>query len=179
MAVTTSAKPVHRHGLMEFHDNKIVVRDDCFKDQGGLDRKLTELLPLGLFNDIGEGEVGAFMGSLHAELEAMDNERYLPRVKLKQIFKNTGFSFEKHYGVARDKNREITRNYLEGVESIAVNSGLIHIKKNNPREFEKGVDKMKAIVEESEKTGKPETFDIVRSVYWGFKIEDGCPEEDD
>ena len=102
-------------------------------------------------------------------LEVMDSIRYHPRSKLMELFNKAGFTYEKHCSITRDKNREINRNYLEGVKSLAVNSGLIHIKKENPAEFKKGVKEMQTIVEESEKTGIHETFDITRSVYWGTR----------
>ena len=75
MGLRTRESKVFSHGNMDFHDNRIVVKDECFMDQGGLVRRLKELKPLELFKRMGDQEVDNLVETLHAELEDGSHEQ--------------------------------------------------------------------------------------------------------
>lgn len=98
-----------------------------------------------------------------------DARRYPTKEQLKALFENSGFIYQGPYRIKRDDNKPIDRKFLESVDDKTINSVLVMIEKEDPKGFKEGVEKIRAIVEEGERTGQYIIFNIFRTVFWGVK----------
>ena len=89
---------------------------------------------------------------------------------MKNLFEQAGFSYETPRRIKREQIEFINEEFLEGVRTTAINSVLETIRKEIPKEFEDGLQKVKAEVEDSKKIGKFREFNIpYRTIFWGIK----------
>ena len=99
-----------------------------------------------------------------------DKQRYPTRSKLRQMFRNAGFSYERPYAIRRDDPKPVDRAFLEGIENTSFDSALRLIKDNEPQAFAEGVGRVRKEVEEAERTGHYRTYvHDRRKVFWGIK----------
>jgi ubiquinone/menaquinone biosynthesis C-methylase UbiE len=101
-----------------------------------------------------------------------DRQRYSTLSRLRQMFLEAGFSFEKPPVIKQDAPRLIDGNLLESVENTSIDSVFRMIKDNDPDAFAEGVARLRKEVEKAERTGVYRVCDysrVHRKVFWGIK----------
>lgn len=98
-----------------------------------------------------------------------DARRYPTREQLKALFEQAGFSYSGAHPIDRDDAKPIDQKFLQSVVDKTLNSVLVMMEKEDPEAFHQGVEKLREVVEEGERTGQHRQFSIFRTVHWGVK----------
>jgi ubiquinone/menaquinone biosynthesis C-methylase UbiE len=99
-----------------------------------------------------------------------DKQRYPTLPQLRRMFLNAGFVFKRPHIVRNDGQRLIDRAFLEGVANTTIDSVLRIIKDNDPSAFSEGVNRIRAEVENAERSGEFRKYlHVDRSIFWSIK----------
>jgi SAM-dependent methyltransferase len=99
-----------------------------------------------------------------------DKKRYPTLPRLKQMFLDAGFTFEKPYVIKDDDPRIIDRVFLESVANTTIDSVLRIIKDNDPAAFLEGFNRLRIEVENAERSGEFRKYiHVDRYIFWGIK----------
>ncbi|MFC2071008.1 class I SAM-dependent methyltransferase [Chloroflexota bacterium] len=98
--------------------------------------------------------------------------RYPPRKQLRELFKNSGFTWERAIRLPHHIARPINRDFLANVEDTTLDSAFKLIRDKDPAAFQEGVERVKREVEKGEKSGTYRTYYSAGQlrIFWGRKV---------
>ncbi len=97
--------------------------------------------------------------------------RYPSRKKLIKLFKDAGFTWERPVRVRRHIARPIDRDFLTAVENTTLDSAFNIMRDKDPGAFREGVERIRNLVEEGEKSGEYRIYLSLGRIriFWGRK----------
>lgn len=90
--------------------------------------------------------------------------------EMKELFEQAGFVYKGPHQIKINGLRPLDAEFLLSVENKTIDSVLHMIEKENPDAFREGVEKLRSVIEQSEKTGKYRQITTYpTTVFWGIK----------
>ena len=98
-------------------------------------------------------------------------DRYPARKQLKELFKNSGFTWESPVRVRRHIKRPIDRDFFTAVENTTLDSAFNIMREKDPAAFREGVERVRKVVEDGERTGSYRNYYSAGQlrIFWGRK----------